>query len=256
MSPGSVGSPRYRAVLLDAGGTLVGPRDSYGAVYARVFADLGVHRSAQEFDAAMSSSWAEIERRLPSGANRYGSCPADEERYWSGFVTEVVRRLDPPALSPNVASRALRRLRDAFRDPGAWNVWPEVPGALDSLAAHEILLGIVSNWDSRLPALLAALGLRDRFQAIAVSALDGVEKPDPGLFRIALDRLGVPPERALHVGDHPELDVRGALAAGIDAALLDRKGSAGALRDLSALPRLAVRGSVPGVRLRNAPRPA
>jgi putative hydrolase of the HAD superfamily len=225
-------------------------------VYARVFAELGVHRTAREFDAAMRSAWTELERRLPRGVNRYGSYPAEEERYWKGFVREVVRRLDPPVLEPNLASRALPRLRNAFRDPRAWNVWPEVPGALDALAAHRVVLGVVSNWDSRLPALLGALGLRDRFDTIAVSALEGVEKPDPGIFRIALDRLGVPPERALHVGDHPDLDVRGALEAGIDAALLDRSGRAGAMRNLSALPRLAVHGSAPGVRLKSAPRPA
>lgn len=256
MRPGSGGSPRYRAVLLDAGGTLVGPRDSYGTVYARVFAELGVRRTAQEFDAAMRSAWTEAERSLPRGANRYGPGPADEERYWSGFVAEVVRRLEPPALHPNLASRALLRLREAFRDPGAWVVWPDVPAALEALAAREVLLGVVSNWDSRLPALLAALGLRDRFRAIAVSALEGVEKPDPRLFRIVLDRLGVRPEQALHVGDHPELDVLGAVSAGIDAALLDRTGGTGAMRDLGALPELAIHGSAPGVRLRNAPRPA
>ncbi len=256
MSPRGYGSPRYRAVLLDAGGTLVGPRDSYGEVYARTFARIGVHRTAQEFDAAIRAAWADVEQRLPRGFNRYGAGPPDEERYWSGFVTEVVRRLDPPLLEASVASRALPILRGAFRDPGAWKVWPDVPSALDALADREVRLGIVSNWDSRLPALLEALGLGDRFQAIAVSALVGVEKPDPALFRVALDRLGVRPEEALHVGDHPDLDVRAAASAGIDAALLDRTGAEGAMRDLSALPLLAVDGSAPGVLLTNALRPA
>lgn len=256
MIPGSGGSPRYRAVLLDAGGTLVGPRESYGTVYARVFAELGVHRTAPEFDAAMRSAWADVERRLPRGFNRYGSSPVEEDRYWSGFVAAVVGYLDPPPFDGTLVSRALPRLRDAFRDPGTWKVWPDVRPALAALREHGTLLGVVSNWDSRLPPLLAALDLLDRFGAFAVSALEGAEKPDPRLFRVALDRLGVRPEHALHVGDHPDLDVRGALAAGVDAALLDRGGSEGAMRDLSALPRLAVSGTAPGIRLRSAPRPA
>lgn len=234
----------------------MGPRDSYGSVYARVFAELGVHRPAPEFDAAMRSTWTDVERRIPRGCNRYGSGPGDEERYWLEFVTEVVGRLEPPALDPALVSRALARLREAFRDSAAWEVWPDVRPALDALRERGVLLGVVSNWDSRLPSLLAALGLRDRFGAIAVSALEGVEKPDPRIFRIALDRLGVEPERALHVGDHPELDVRGALSAGIDAAFLDRGGRAGTLRDLAALPRIAVRGSASGVRVRSARQPA
>ena len=104
-------------------------------------------------------------------------------------------------------------------------------------------MGVVSNWDSRLPHVLKMLELEPFFEQVAVSHLEGVEKPDPLIFRRVLRRMDVGPEKALHVGDVPELDLRGARAAGIDAILVDRKGKVDPrlrpLADLSALPQIA-----------------
>jgi FMN phosphatase YigB (HAD superfamily) len=48
-----------------------------------------------------------------------------------------------------------------------------------------------------------------------------VEKPDPRIFRLALERAGVGPDEAVYVGDLYSVDIRGARAAGIEAVLLD-----------------------------------
>ena len=98
-------------------------------------------------------------------------------------------------------------------------------------------LGIVSNWDSRLPRLLERLGLAPHFEAVAVSALVGVEKPHPEIFRRVLTALGADPARTVHVGDIPELDAAGAHAAGIRPILLERHAppEREAVRDLRAV---------------------
>jgi putative hydrolase of the HAD superfamily len=67
---------------------------------------------------------------------------------------------------------------------------------------------------------LVAAGLRDCFDVVIDSALVGVEKPDPAIFRAALEALGVPAAQALYVGDLYEIDVVGATAAGVPAVLL------------------------------------
>lgn len=250
--------PRYRAVLLDAGGTILGPRTSYGAVYARVFEALGVHRTPEQFDAAMSRTRAEIERRLPRGSDRYGAGPGGENGYWLLWVRNVLRRLEPTPEDPGLAPHVLPLLRDAFLSAEAWVVWPDVRPALAELRRLGVRMAVVSNWDSRLPRLLERLDLRDRVDALAVSSLEGMEKPHPGLFRIALDRLGVSPWEAVHVGDTPDLDLEGAFAAGIDAILIDRgsvEPNDGALRDLGDLPRLAWGGPADAIRVRSAPPP-
>lgn len=91
---------------------------------------------------------------------------------------------------------------------------------LERLRAAGLRLGVVSNSDGRVDAALRAAGLRDCFEVVVDSALFGAEKPDPAIFRAALDALGVAPVEALYVGDLYEVDVVGARAAGIEAILL------------------------------------
>ena len=85
---------------------------------------------------------------------------------------------------------------------------------------------------------LAALGVEDRLDAVAVSGEVGAAKPDPMLFRDALDQLGVTSESACHVGDSLATDVAGAKAAGLAAVWLNRENDS--LRDDDPLPDLEV----------------
>jgi putative hydrolase of the HAD superfamily len=91
---------------------------------------------------------------------------------------------------------------------------------LERLRAAGLRLGVVSNSDGRVEAALSAAGLRDCFEVVIDSALFGAEKPDPAIFRAALEALDVAPDEALYVGDLYEVDVLGARAAGIEAILL------------------------------------
>ena len=83
-------------------------------------------------------------------------------------------------------------------------------------------VGLISNWDARLSALLAQLGLNERFRWTLISAHVGAAKPDPAIFRQALDLCGLPPEQVVHIGDSLDEDVRGARAAGLHAVWLNR----------------------------------
>jgi putative hydrolase of the HAD superfamily len=112
--------------------------------------------------------------------------------------------------------------------------------ALDAMAAAGLRLGVVSNWDCGLADVLDGLGVGDRFDVVAASAVVGAGKPDPAIFRHALGALGVAPAAALHCGDLPAYDCAGAAAAGVRAVLIDRAGglSAGACPTIAALPEL------------------
>jgi putative hydrolase of the HAD superfamily len=92
-----------------------------------------------------------------------------------------------------------------------------MPGALETvggLRARGIELAVVSNWDVGLAEHLERIGTASLFSAIVTSAEAGAAKPDPAVFELALERLGVQPRRALHVGDEPA-DEQGATAAGM-----------------------------------------
>jgi HAD superfamily hydrolase (TIGR01509 family) len=98
-----------------------------------------------------------------------------------------------------------------------FEVIPQVPETLAALRAHGLALAVVANWDFSLHGHLRRHGLHRWFDAVVTSAETGLKKPDPAPFRLALERLRVRPERALHVGDDAA-DEHGAAAAGMHFA--------------------------------------
>lgn len=115
---------------------------------------------------------------------------------------------------------------DALLEAIRFRVYPEVPEALARLRADGARLAIVSNWDVSLHDVLERTGLRPLVDAVVISAVEGVAKPDPAIFAAALQRLGVSAQHATHVGDSVEHDVAGARAAGLQAVLVVRDGGA------------------------------
>lgn len=105
------------------------------------------------------------------------------------------------------------------------NLWTElrddVVPALERLAAAGVRMAVVSNSDGTVERKLAEAGIRRFFDAVIDSRLVGVEKPDPRIFEIALERTGAQRETTAHVGDLYHVDVVGARAAGITPILLD-----------------------------------
>jgi len=109
--------------------------------------------------------------------------------------------------------------------------WVAAPGAaqaLQRLGAAGLALAVVSNATGTVEQQLAEHricsvdgGACARVAVVVDSHLVGVEKPDPAIFGIALEALGVEPERSIHVGDSVHFDVQGARAAGVRPVHLD-----------------------------------
>jgi putative hydrolase of the HAD superfamily len=219
--PDPPGSGRVAAALIDVGGTLIECSPSPSAVYARVLSRWGppVHESAVA--PIFRRVWTEMTQEHPAGLDRYQHLKGGEREWWGRFLERVLADLDHPAPAPAV----LDELFEAFAEPALWHVFPEVPAVLAALRARGVRLAIVSNWDSRLPALLDRVGLSPWFDAILVSGIEGVEKPAPEIFLRAARRLGVPPLACVHAGDSPLDDYRGAESAGMRPVLVDRAGA-------------------------------
>lgn len=124
----------------------------------------------------------------------------------------------------------LPRRRDLYVALGVWfaegwrqmKVFRDVRPAMRALRTAGYRLAVVSNWEPSLAQTLDRLGIRHYFEAVITSSVEGIWKPDPALFRIALERLATPAETAVSVGDHLERDVMSAQRAGLRAVLLDR----------------------------------
>jgi len=203
-----------RAVLLDAGGTLFVERRPR----ARMYADAARRQGLVCDEAAVARAMAEVHAALPvrvGGSFRY------TRPWFERFIVEVFTRVggrEPPAdLAPELFA--------AFADPASFRVFDEVVPLLDRLRRARLRLAVVSNWSPTLDKLLDGLGLASGLDVVVSSGREEVEKPAPGIFTIALERLGVPAAAALHVGDDRVKDVEGARAAGLHAVLLDRSGS-------------------------------
>lgn len=236
------------AVTLDVTHTLIhSPR--LGGIYAEVLARHGVTVTPAEAARLVRLVWQELACSAEPGRDRFTAHPEGPRGWWAHFLARLCELLDVPAPSRFAAAELFAR----FGRADAWEVYPEVPAVLATLSARGLRLAVVSNWDHRLPALLAALGLADRLEAIVYSSEVGVEKPDPRIFAAALARLGVEPRAAVHVGDGRLEDVDGALAAGLHPVLLARGnarvGLAAAVpvvRDLSELPDLLASAEAEG----------
>lgn len=123
--------------------------------------------------------------------------------------------------------RVLAELREINRRDNLWR-GGVVPGAKEVLAAlgeKGYLLGVISNADGRLEAILTEKGLAKHLSAIVDSHVVGIEKPDPRIFQLALAMIDVHPAQALYVGDFYSLDIVAARHAGLNAILLDPLGA-------------------------------
>ncbi|KAM9758528.1 haloacid dehalogenase-like hydrolase domain-containing protein 3 isoform 2-T4 [Menidia menidia] len=101
-------------------------------------------------------------------------------------------------------------------------IFPDSKKALESCSSLGLKLGVVSNFDSRLDAILHSCGLLSHFSFLITSEEAGVAKPSPAIFHQALQRCGTPAHSVAHIGDHYMNDYIGSRSVGIQGFLLDR----------------------------------
>jgi FMN phosphatase YigB (HAD superfamily) len=145
--------------------------------------------------------------------------PERSERFW---LSVYARMLDELGLDGDTGLRDT--LYATFTDPANYALFDDVETTIEALGSAALTLGIVSNFEAWLEDLLQSLGVRDAFAVRVISGIEGVEKPDPAIFRRALERLNVDAADVLYVGDNPEFDVAPAAAVGMTPVLIDRRG--------------------------------
>lgn len=179
-----------------------------GAIYSRVAERHGIRLAVAEADRRFSDAWRSHKK----------SGETVDKSLWRKIIEAVFHDHKVPD-----TEAFFHDLYDSFREPSSWALYPDAIPALTALKERGIRLAIASNWDERLPELLDAIGLTPFFEQRYISYALEVSKPDTRFFQAALSGMGVEAHEAVHVGDDPEEDIKGAEAAGIRAYLINRK---------------------------------
>ena len=205
------------AVFFDAGETLVHPHPTFPDLFARILT-----REGYDIDATT------IRDRIHVVSDRFAQAARDNElwtttpegsrRFWHDVYGIFFEHLGIAS-----ANGLIDTVYAEFTDLANYALFDDVVPALERLRAAGIRLGVVSNFEEWLERLLERLGVRAYFDVRVISGIEGVEKPDPAIFRLAMERAGVGAERSAYVGDNPVFDVEPALALGMLPVLIDRR---------------------------------
>lgn len=200
-------------VLFDAGGTLVFLDYLF---LARGLRHFGIAVSSREVRRAEYAAKADIDRRLVEVTDS-----TDETRrrpYFSVLLEHL-------GVEPELATRVIDHFDVAHKKNNLWRrMMPSTPAVLTQLRAHGLTLGVISNSDGRINTILQHCGIGQCFDLVIDSHDVGIEKPNPRIFALAVQRLNIQPQHALYIGDIYGIDVVGSERAGLQSVLLDTLG--------------------------------
>lgn len=206
-------------VFFDAGETLIRPYPSFPELFAEVCARRGV--------AVEAATVSEVQERLAphlvdiaedTGVTAPSLDPDDSRVFWMFLYRRLLEELeiDDPALPDDLYA--------TFSASTTYRVFDDVIPVLQRLEEDGFRLGLISNFEGWLQNVLVEQELGETFDVSIISGLEGVEKPDPRIYQVAIERAGIEPHKAVHIGDSMSLDVLPATEVGMTAVLLDRAG--------------------------------
>ncbi|MHB1416353.1 MAG: HAD family hydrolase [Chloroflexota bacterium] len=206
-----------RAVFLDLYNTIVyfvPPRDERQSLACREFGLEVAPSALWRAYVAAEDYWTEHNGRYPLVRRT----PEELE----SFYAEYERVLLTAAGLDVSLEQALQIYRRYSQMERRLALFDDVLPTMAEIKRRGLVLGLISNTDRDVAPLCADLGVADGFDFMLSSCVVGFEKPDPRIFRKALELAGVDPQEAIHIGDQYKSDVAGALASGIKPLLLDR----------------------------------
>lgn len=208
-----------RAVYFDVGSTILHPSPDVPGVFAEVALEYGY-----DFEVA------DIAQHMPAVYDYYEERYAEDASFWADDARSIEIWVQMYTLLghlmgvENNKMEIARRVHDEFCRSARWSAYPDVEPTFKRLKALGLSIGLISNWGADLPAIIEGLPIAAYVDDVVASAEVRLHKPDHRIFELALERLGVAPHEAVHVGDHPVADVEGATGVGMMGVLLDRDG--------------------------------
>lgn len=212
-----------KAIFFDAAGTLFTSVRPVGESYALIAKRYGMEISGAETARRFRSCFSSASPLAFPGAT--GEQIKELERSW---WKELVQRIFEPSGPFARFDEYFSELFGYFSRADSWSLYDDTIETLSTLRKKKLIIGVISNFDSRLFGILNGLGISSHLDSVHISSQVGYAKPSVEIFQAALSRHRLDPEQAMFVGDNTETDITGATRAGLEAVLLDpsaRKGT-------------------------------
>jgi putative hydrolase of the HAD superfamily len=219
-----------RAVFFDLYDTLVGFDPPREVVQARAMEPFGFVVDKDGIDAGYAMADALMAEQTAQ-APLSDLAPEAQSRFFERYEQLILRGAghEVELRKAGEVWKAVRRQEYGFA------LYEDVMPALKALRSNGYVVGVITNMSQPGQDVAEKMGFRDNVD-FTISSMDvGVSKPDPMMFRAALERAGVEASAAVHVGDQLETDIDGARGAGINPILIDRHSSA---TDYDGCPRI------------------
>ena len=216
---------KIRAILYDAGRTLLRPRPEAPEIWDFLARQLGIDLARQRKLPDVGHFY--YARLGQDGLGAYDS-DARARSFWAEYYAQALldTGVDLPREELLSAGNAVY---DWYQRPEQWEPYSEVPEALRRTHERGLVQGVVSDWGTDLVSLLHAHEVTRHLDFVVASAAIGTAKPHPDIFRFALARADLEASEVLYVGDSYVSDVLGARTVGIAPVLIDREGKAPAV---------------------------
>lgn len=208
---------RFDIVFFDAGETLLHPDPSFHQLFAEVCGRSGYEVSPDEVHATQQRLAPHlVELAEETGIDKPSLDPDDSLTFWSHLYRRLLAEfaIEDESVVTNLYS--------TFSSSSSYRLFEDVIPTLERLKEMDLRLGLISNFEEWLEEMLVELEVGHLFDVSIISGIEGLEKPDPEIYRRALERSGCDPARAVHIGDSPGMDVDPASSVGMATVLLDR----------------------------------
>jgi HAD superfamily hydrolase (TIGR01549 family) len=204
-----------KAILFDFGDTLVTLSPSKEELFVRAARSTGLELGIDSVRHAYE---------IVDFHNKYSSVSVtDRDSFYRKYNEQLCEALGVSDYFVRLHPALVKQ----FRQDKKWVLIEDTQEALIRLDRREMPLALVANWGSNLEDLTGQLGIRHFFSVIVSSQSAGVEKPNPLIFKRAVDEfaLSTQTDRILYVGNEYRADVSGARAAGLTPVLIDKNGT-------------------------------